>query len=209
MRELILVRHGQSEHHIRGWTGGWTNTRLTEFGRRQSQMTGERLHSLITAQSWSFYCSDLIRALETAKIIGSVLDLEPIADKALRELNWGVAKDMSLQEANSLKLEKTEPLIDWVPFPEAESRRMLFKRISKFLKNLVTNKEDRVLIVSHGNAIEECIFWWIELPLMFHSKISFDIDIGSISWLRLNDWHEKTIALLNSSDHLFSLASQT
>ncbi len=208
MRELILVRHGQSEHHISGWAGGWTNTRLTKLGRRQSKRTGRRLLSLIGAQSWSLFCSDLTRALETAEIIGSMLDLAPVADKALRELNWGVAKDMSLQEANTLKFEKTEPLIDWVPFPEAESRRMLFERISKFLKNLATDKEDRVLIVSHGNAIEECIFWWLELPLAFHSKITFDIDPCSISLLRLNDWQEKTIAVLNSSDHLLPLTSQ-
>ncbi len=29
IKELILLRHGESEHLVRGLTGGWTDTPLT------------------------------------------------------------------------------------------------------------------------------------------------------------------------------------
>jgi broad specificity phosphatase PhoE len=38
MRELLLVRHGESEHLVRGISGGWTDLPLTALGRRQTTM---------------------------------------------------------------------------------------------------------------------------------------------------------------------------
>ena len=32
-RSLILVRHGESQHHVLGLSGGWTDTPLTDGGR--------------------------------------------------------------------------------------------------------------------------------------------------------------------------------
>lgn len=207
MQELLLVRHGESEHHVKGFTGGWTNSSLTNLGRKQASLTGHRLRTITSGKSLAFYSSDLKRAVESAQIIGSILGITPLPEKRLRELNWGIAMDMPLEEANKLELEKTEPLIDWVPFPKAESRRMLYQRISAILSEISANEDGTVLIVSHGNAMQESIFWWLNLPINFHSTISFDIDPCSISQLRVNEWGERTIALLNSSDHLLTLAS--
>ena len=35
---IIIVRHGQSEHHVRGLTGGWTDTPLTALGHGQRRL---------------------------------------------------------------------------------------------------------------------------------------------------------------------------
>lgn len=206
MKELFVVRHGHADHIERGLTGGWTNSQLTQLGRQQALLTGQRLQSFLNEKSFRFYSSDLDRAKETAEIIGEILQSDLITTTALRELNWGIAVNMSLEEASKLELEKTEPLIDWIPFPEAESRRMLYHRIDAFLTQ-VKDEIDVGIIVSHGNAIECIILWWLQLPESFHSNISFDIDPCSISWLRINDWNEKTLSLLNSTDHLFPLKS--
>lgn len=32
---IILVRHGEATHHTQHLTGGWTDSDLTEAGRRQ------------------------------------------------------------------------------------------------------------------------------------------------------------------------------
>lgn len=209
MKELLLVRHGQSEHHVKGLTGGWTNTGLTELGRKQSLLTGHRLQSLIRTESVAFFSSDLDRAMETATIIGSIFGLSAGSEAALRDLNWGIVKDMTMEEERDYELEKTVPLVDWVPFPEAENRWILYQRISNFLDIVNTHTQEQILIVSHGNAIEECIYWWLELPLTLRATIAFDIDPCSITHLRVNDWEEKCIALLNSTDHLHSLTSTT
>jgi probable phosphoglycerate mutase len=205
MDELILVRHGQSEQLEQGLTGGWTNTGLTDLGKKQSEQTGYRLQSFVRGRTPVLYASDLDRAVETAQIIGKILGVRPQYDESLRELNWGIAIDMTLEEAQKIELAKTEPLIDWVPFNGAESRRMLYERLAKFLNTIDEKLEALVIIVSHGNAIRSCIYWWLEMPVMMQSQFDFDIDTCSITHLRINDWEEKTLSVLNSSDHLLPL----
>ena len=205
MKELILVRHGESKHHVQGLTGGWTNTGLTDLGKKQAELTGYRLQSFVHGRTPILYASDLDRAVETAQIIGEILGITPLYDESFRELNWGIAIVMTLEEAQKLELPKTEPLIDWVPFPGAESRRMLYERLAKILNIIDAKREELIVIVSHGNAIRSCIYWWLEIPVEMQSQFDFDIDTCSITHLRINDWEEKTLSVLNSSDHLLPL----
>ena len=208
MKQLFLVRHGEPEHHVQGLTGGWTNTSLTELGRKQAKLTGERLKQLIGDSFIGLYTSDLLRAVETAEIIGSILNLVPKVDKALRDLNWGIAIDMPLEEAQKLELKKTEPLFDWVPFPEAESWRMLHERIAPALVKIHSKEPDTVIIVSHGNVIEECIFWWLDFSLEMRRTTAFGTDPCSITLLGTNDWQQHTMEFLNRIDHLLPLAAE-
>ncbi|MFX1474024.1 MAG: histidine phosphatase family protein [Promethearchaeota archaeon] len=208
MKELILVRHGQSEHHIKGLTGGWTDTPLTPLGCQQAAATAQRLVSLIQSKPLRFYCSDLIRAKKTAEIIGDTLGVTPVATEALRELNWGIVKDMTLEEARSLELPRTTPLIDWVTFPGAETRRQLYHRTTQFLVQLNPNFHGCTLIVSHGNAITSIIQWWLELAEHQQSRIAFDKAPCSITHLHLNEWDQKTIAKLNDTGHLDAISDE-
>lgn len=207
MKELILVRHGESEHHVQGLTGGWTNKGLTDLGKKQAELTGYRLLSFVRGRTPVLFASDLSRAVQTAQIIGRIIGIDPQFEEALREMNWGIAYDMTLEKAQELELTKTEPLIDWIPFPGAESRRMLYERISNYLTMIEEKLEDLVIIVSHGNAIKSCINWWLKIPLAMQSQLDFDIGACSITHLRINDWEEKTLSMLNSSDHLLPLTS--
>jgi probable phosphoglycerate mutase len=107
MKELILVRHGESKHHVEGLTGGWTNTGLTNLGKKQAELTGYRLQSFVRSRTSILYTSDLDRAVETAQILGKILGVKPLYDESLRELNWGIAIDMTLEEAQKIELAKT------------------------------------------------------------------------------------------------------
>ena len=201
------MRHGEPEHHVKGLTGGWTNTPLTELGRQQALLTGHKLKDVISDNPIVLFSSDLDRAAQTAQILGSILDVDPNIEEALRDLNWGIAKNMPLEEARKLELEKTEPLIDWVPFPGAESWRMLHQRVVPFLEKIHRGGFETVLIVSHANVIEECIFWWLEFSVETRSEISFDTALCSLTHLRVNDWAQKTVIYLNRVDHLQSLST--
>lgn len=56
MDTLLLVRHGEAEHHVREITGGWTDTCLTERGREQASRLALRLK--LNLDVTHLYCSD-------------------------------------------------------------------------------------------------------------------------------------------------------
>jgi broad specificity phosphatase PhoE len=200
LKELILIRHGEAEHLLSGSVGGWTDTKLTELGRKQARYTGEKLLKQLYGKSFSFYCSDLSRSLETAEIIGDVLDATPVIAKELRELNNGVAATLSKEEAIKVKNPITNPVIEWIPYPEAESWKMMHERLSTFMKKIQNESHDLVVIVSHGNAIISLIHSWLAFPHEMLT-ISFDIQPCSITYLRINKWNEKTLSKLNETSH--------
>ena len=203
MKEVICVRHGQSEHMVAGLTGGWTDTPLTELGKKQAEYTGQKLRYLRDSP-FQFYSSDLLRASQTAEIIGGILSIPPILVKDLREHNKGVARNLKREEAEKIRCPLTEPIIDWIPYPEAESWRMLHNRVVSFMKKIRT-EGDIALIVTHSLVIISAIHWWLEFGEDIMTRVSYDIDLCSITKLRINSWGEKTISKLNDTAHLLPL----
>ena len=91
MQNLIIIQHCQSEHHINELSGGWTDTPLTSLGREQARKIGQRLLNEINSTEYKLFASDLLRASQTAEIIGALTGLTPILDSKIRERNFGVA----------------------------------------------------------------------------------------------------------------------
>ena len=201
MKELILVRHGQSEYMVKGMTGGWTDAPLTELGRTQARLTGQRLLHLLQGIRFQVYSSDIKRAAETAHIIGGILSEPPVFVPALRELNNGIAVDMTKKEAEKIRHPVTNPVMDWIPYPEAESWRMLHNRVVTFMEHIQPHCGTG-LLVAHSMVITSVIHWWLEFGEDIITRVSFDIDPCSITRLRINKWNEKTISKLNDTSHL-------
>ncbi|MEC9487943.1 MAG: histidine phosphatase family protein [Halanaerobium sp.] len=203
MQKLILVRHGEAEHLTGNrLTGGWTESSLTDRGRFQAKKTGSRLVKLLARKSFAFLASDLSRAGETARIIGEVIGAEPVLTKRLRELNNGIAANSTLEEAEKLMNPISKPLLDWVPYPQAESWRQLHQRVCGMMDELASNGDQMALIVSHGGVMVSITHWWLGLPDYFVEKTSFDFDPCSLTYLRVNKWNERTISRLNDTSHL-------
>ncbi|MFP4054104.1 MAG: phosphoglycerate mutase family protein, partial [Phycisphaerae bacterium] len=73
MRRLIIVRHGFPEHMADGRTGGWTNSHLTELGRRQARLTAPAVAEMLAGEEYTFHSSDLARTMETAEPIAEAI----------------------------------------------------------------------------------------------------------------------------------------
>ena len=207
MNTLILIRHGQSDQHIRDITGGWTDTHLTDLGQIQAQRTAARLKRLLAHNPARLISSDLSRAAETASIIGDACNLEPKFYEELRELNNGQAVNLSRHQAKSIELPITEPIHDWVPYPGGESWRAMTERIYDFMELLNPLVRDSAIIVTHGNPGVAIIQWWLGLKVPVVPAISFELDPASITILTINFWEERTLAKLNDTGHLSGLQS--
>jgi probable phosphoglycerate mutase len=204
MRELTLVRHGQSEHHVNGYTGGWTDLPLTELGRTQARKTARYLKSVAGDRSSRILSSDLRRAHGTAEILASELDLPVTVSPALRELNNGSARGLSETEAVRLMVPRTEPVLDWIPYPQGESWRMMFHRLAGFLNKEEAASQEPLLIVSHANAMICIILWWLQLTEDHHlGSLMFDLDPCSVTRLRVDRGGDRRIVKLNDTAHLF------
>jgi len=83
---LILIRHGESEANRQGYQQGhtdvWSNTPLSEKGRKQASQVAERLK---IEEFNHIFASDLLRARETAETINKYHNKKIHFDKRIRE----------------------------------------------------------------------------------------------------------------------------
>jgi probable phosphoglycerate mutase len=203
MQRLILIRHAQSEHHIRGLTGGWTDTPLSALGRAQARAVAEHCRlRLADEPSVRLFSSDLLRASQTAEYLAAAMRLDVRLEPALRELNNGVAAGLTLDEARRIELPITEPAIDWRPYPEAESWRMMTERVFRGLDRIDRACPSTAIVVSHGNAGVAAIQWWLRLCDQCRPGVTFELAPASVTELAANAWGERAIVRLNDTSHL-------
>ncbi len=201
MTSLFLIRHGEAEHHAQGRVGGWSDLGLTARGRRQADALALRLAEELNGTSCRLACSDLGRAVQTAEAIGGALGLSPQPMRALREHSCGIVDGMTAAEAARHYMEPTEPLIDWVSYPGAETWREVYQRVIPCLEQLLQG-EDPVLVVTHKIPIHLTLCWWLGLPLEGGQPVWFDVDVGSVSRLRKEEWGAHAVLGVNDTAHV-------
>jgi broad specificity phosphatase PhoE len=204
MKPIILVRHAQSQHHVNGLTGGWTDTGLTDLGRRQAACLASRLKQELEDAPVRFYCSDLKRASQTAEVIGREIGVTAQLVPELREFNNGIAAGMMREEADKIRRELAEPFIDWQPYPEAETWRQFYRRVAGCMDRLVGEQEELLLLVTHGGTLMNIVAWWLQLDAEMLWKVSFGAHPASISVLRTDQWGCNELGRLNDAAHLYA-----
>lgn len=199
MTRLILVRHGEGENNLNDLIGGWSDLKLTPLGIKQAQAVAERLSEELD-EDYAVYSSDLMRAKQTAEIICTKLDKTPNFAVELREHNPGIVSGMHRDEAQKLLQDVTGPPLEWRPFPEAENAGEFYKRVSDYMETLV-EREKRVIVVSHGGAIQNIIRWWIGSPLPDYYRVGFGVANTSVTVLDVTEHGRKRIERLNDTRH--------
>ena len=138
MTELLLVRHGETDWNAEGRLQGHTDRPLNEYGRRQARRLADELAGEELA---AIYSSDLLRARETAEILGERLGLPVVLEPELREKNWGNWEGLTPAER------------DGVAFA-GESTEEHAARTLRALRRIAARHPDgRVLVVTHGGSL--------------------------------------------------------
>lgn len=155
-RRLLLIRHGQTTYNVTGRMQGHLDTELSEVGLSQARAAADLL---VDKQITAIVSSDLIRARDTAAVIGEKLGIKVDVDKRLRETHLGDWQGMTSAEVDeqypgARAIWRHDPT--WAP-PQGESRVDVATRARPVIDELMRAHpewdEGAVLVVAHGGAI--------------------------------------------------------
>ncbi len=150
--EVLLVRHGETEDNAAARFQGQLDTPLNDRGREQSEalaqtLRGEGLRAL--------YCSPLLRAHGTARIVGAAIGLEPILDDRLVEADagaWSGRMIADIVAGEPLAYARWRAADPTFRFPGGESVAEQARRIAAALADVAAGPLP-ALVVTHGGTI--------------------------------------------------------
>ena len=175
-RNLILVRHGQSEWNEQNLFTGWKDPGLTELGIKEAKNAG----SLISDKDIQFdemFTSMLFRAQDTGAIILDTINQQNIPitkNQALNERNYGSLAGLNKDDAR--KKWGEEQVHIWrrsfdIPPPEGESLKDTAERVLPYFHEYIMPKVIQglsILVAAHGNSLRALI---MELDLISSEDI--------------------------------------
>jgi broad specificity phosphatase PhoE len=154
MARLILIRHGESVANAEQRFTHGPHEPLSRRGREEALARARRIQARFDPVA--LYASPFVRALETARLIGGVLGLEPIAVEALREQDFGALRG---QPYGALQRERRADRWSFRP-PGGESLAEVFARVGPALDEIAERHLGaEVLVVSHGGVMAALQGW--------------------------------------------------
>ncbi|MGE0598600.1 MAG: histidine phosphatase family protein [Dehalococcoidia bacterium] len=198
---IILVRHAESEHHIKKLSGGWTDTPITELGHQQAHLVAQRLKGELGETPIRLIASDLLRTQNTARHIADAFGVEPVLDRRLREFNNGEAAGLTNEEVARRWPRPPGPMgIDERPWPGCETWREFYARAGAFLDALELDGPTPVL-VTHGGTVFVLVAHWLGLAPEHMKVVNFGAHVTSVTVLRT--WNGlREVERLNDASHL-------
>jgi broad specificity phosphatase PhoE len=158
--EVILVRHGQQQidDPLRGKVGDFIDPPLSQLGRRQAQLVGERF---VGERVDAVYASSLQRAYDTGAAIGAHHGLTPTVLPGLREVE--VFRDVPPEESaveyigrDVLLVARDRMIVEkrWDVYPLSESSDDFRTRVVVAVEDIIArHPRQRVVVACHGGVI--------------------------------------------------------
>ena len=164
-RNLILVRHGQSEWNEKNLFTGWEDPGLTKKGSDEAKNAGTLIKGLDIKFDYMF-TSALIRAQLTGSIILQNIgqeDVKIVKDKSLNERFYGDLQGLNKDECREKWGEETVQIwrrsYDKGP-PGGETLKETGERVLPYFFEEIYPlilKNMNVLIAAHGNSLRSLI----------------------------------------------------
>jgi broad specificity phosphatase PhoE len=151
-RTLIVWRHGETDHNASGIWQGQLDTPLSDKGRDQARAAAAALAAYSPSVIVS---SDLQRAADTARTLGSVLGLDVLYDDRLREIHAGLWQGMTAGDVAEQFPEEQAALLageDIQRGVHGESLGQVAKRIRDAVDEVLVDLAagECAVIVTHG-----------------------------------------------------------
>lgn len=149
---LVLIRHGESTANAENRKAGQSNVPLSDKGIKQCKETASEL------RGYSFdavFTSDLVRCLDTTRLIVNIPEEQWIIVEELRERSGGVFEGMTYPDIRKMLPPKKYKLWqrDYFEAPQmGESMKDVEERVIPYAKKHIfplVNERKNVLIVTH------------------------------------------------------------
>lgn len=151
---LFLARHGQTAYNAEGRFQGWSPVPLDATGRGQARALAQAVALVAPA---TLVCSDIVRAVETAAIVGEHIGLEPVVDARFAETETGDWTDRTFADVLAEDPEAFARFLALDPgwaFPGGESFARQAVRVQEGLDHWRARAVAHpVVVVCHGNVI--------------------------------------------------------
>lgn len=182
--EIYLVRHTQTNTPT-GLCYGQTDVLLADSFYDDAREILKKLPANALV-----FSSPLTRCTRLAQLISD----DMILDNRLLEANFGDWENLPFAEIDEKTLQHwTENFVTLAP-PNGESFMQLCARIENFWNDLITLKNEHVVIVTHAGVIRGLLAVILKLPPA--NAFQFNVNVGSIHKLR-HENHYTYIEFLN------------
>ena len=199
-RLVYIVRHGTTDWNEGGYIQGQLDIPLNAAGRAQAQLVAQRLAAV---SATALYSSDLLRAYETAQIIGQATGLPVMQKTGLREMHFGAWQGLTSQQIRERDPEVYEARRanpHEVPPPGGETWQQFYQRAVRSLHEVLQETDAQHIIVAAHSGV--CTVLWLEaLGLGYAGKRTFGNANCAIHTLAVNGQHWQAVTL-NDVSHL-------
>jgi broad specificity phosphatase PhoE len=201
MALFYFLRHGETARNAEGRFCGRTDVPLSDVGRYQAQLLARRLKPILVE---ALYSSPLVRALETARLIGRAIGREAVVDDRLVELNYGAWEGRTHEGCSCAtpaiyRAWELDP--GTVAPPEGESGAQLIARLTPFLADAAQrHRRGNVVVVCHRTVCRLLACHLMGVPLSeYRRRIAMDNAAVNIFETWQGKWH---VVALNDTSHL-------
>ncbi|MGL6106612.1 histidine phosphatase family protein [Romboutsia sp.] len=186
MTRLILVRHALTTDNQDNRLSGHIDSSVSKEGKIQIDKLTNYLKNIEIDKIFSTTSS---RTKDTVKNIASVKNIEIIEKDTLKEINFGDFEGVTFEEIKNNNPEEFDKMVKEgynYKYPGGESLIETYDRVAKEIDKIISeNKDNNILVCSHGGTIRNIITHLISKSYEYHWN--FRVDNASVSILEIQD----------------------
>ncbi len=189
----LLLRHGQTLMSVERRYSGRSDAPLTAAGVQQAAAAGKHLAG---ADIGVIITSPLLRTVQTAQEVATVVGAPVVTDDGFRETDFGAWEGLTFAEVRE---RWPDEMANWMADPQVappggESFTDVSARVTGALQRVLAEREgQRVLIVSHVTPIKTLVAAALLAPPS--ALYRMHLDLAALSEI---DWYAGGSAVLRS-----------
>lgn len=202
MKNILLVRHAQTDWNIINRFQGISDIPLNAKGIKQAESIAKKLSNYRIEE---IHSSTLKRAHKTAQTISRYHNIDVFTHEELMEVNFGPWEGKTKQEI--LDSADKDIYYHWRNSPESvvlpgdNTLKKVSERAINCVKSIIEKSDnENILFVSHGAVLKLIIMELLNLDISFYRF--FWLENASLSVLNIKNDGKCTINLLNDRCHL-------